>query len=301
MLNARTHLFSIGMVLWIGLLASAQDKKAPATIKLLIPESPTQTVLKVDGKELDQDKSDKDGVRVVITPGLEPGKTHVFKIEAKIVPNNYTEIFRTREIQLTAGGQLTLDLRKMDEKIKDDVHVRWVPTPEAVVRDMCELAKVNEDDVVMDPGCGDAIMIITAVRDYKAKKGLGNDLDPMKVLESQENVARAGLKERVTIKQGNALHLTADETKDVTVLMLYMGNDLNIQLRPLIWEHMKPGTRVVSHRFIMDDWKPDRTIKVSHEDEFNEELENFTLHLWKVTGKEKKGDYPKIDPETIDE
>ena len=301
MLNARTHLFSIGMVLWIGLLASAQDKKAPATIKLLIPESPTKTVLKVDGKELDQDKSDKDGVRVVITPGLEPGKTHVFKIEAKIVPNNYTEIFRTREIQLTAGGQLTLDLRKMDEKIKDDVHVRWVPTPEAVVRDMCELAKVNEDDVVMDPGCGDAIMIITAVRDYKAKKGLGNDLDPMKVLESQENVARAGLKERVTIKQGNALHLTADETKDVTVLMLYMGNDLNIQLRPLIWEHMKPGTRVVSHRFIMDDWKPDRTIKVTHEDEFDEELENFTLHLWKVTGKEKNGDYPKIDPETIDE
>ena len=301
MLNARTHLFSIGMVLWIGLLASAQDKKAPATIKLLIPESPTQTVLKVDGKELDQDKSDKDGVRVVITPGLEPGKTHVFKIEAKIVPNNYTEIFRTREIQLTAGGQLTLDLRKMDEKIKDDVHVRWVPTPEAVVRDMCELAKVNEDDVVMDPGCGDAIMIITAVRDYKAKKGLGNDLDPMKVLESQENVARAGLKERVTIKQGNALHLTADETKDVTVLMLYMGNDLNILLRPLIWEHMKPGTRVVSHRFIMDDWKPDRTIKVTHEDEFDEELENFTLHLWKVTGKEKNGDYPKIDPETIDE
>ena len=301
MLNTRTHLFSIGMVLWIGLLASAQDKKAPATIKLLIPESPTKTVLKVDGKELDQDKSDKDGVRVVITPGLEPGKTHVFKIEAKIVPNNYTEIFRTREIQLTAGGQLTLDLRKMDEKIKDDVHVRWVPTPEAVVRDMCELAKVNEDDVVMDPGCGDAIMIITAVRDYKAKKGLGNDLDPMKVLESQENVARAGLKERVTIKQGNALHLTADETKDVTVLMLYMGNDLNIQLRPLIWEHMKPGTRVVSHRFIMDDWKPDRTIKVTHEDEFDEELENFTLHLWKVTGKEKNGDYPKIDPETIDE
>ena len=301
MLNARTHLFSIGMVLWIGLLASSQDKKAPATIKLLIPEPPTQTVLKVDGKELDQDKSDKGGVRVVITPGLEPGKTHVFKIEAKIVPNNYTEIFRTREIRLTAGGQLTLDLRKMDAKIKDDVQVRWVPTPEAVVRDMCELAKINKDDVVMDPGCGDAIMIITAVRDYKAKKGLGNDLDPMKVLESQENVARAGLKERVIIKQGNALHLTADETKDVTVLMLYMGNDLNILLRPLIWEHMKPGTRVVSHRFIMDDWKPDRTIKVTHEDEFDEELENFTLHLWKVTGKEKNGDYPKIDPETIDE
>ncbi|HUP81838.1 MAG TPA: 50S ribosomal protein L11 methyltransferase [Pirellula sp.] len=301
MLKARTYLFSIAMVLWIGLLANAQDKKAPATIKLLIPEAPTQTVLKVDGKELDQDKSDKDGVRVVITPGLEPGKTHVFKIEAKIVPNNYTEIFRTREIQLTAGGQLTLDLRKMDEKIKDDVRVRWVPTPEAVVRDMCELAKVNENDVVMDPGCGDAIMIITAVRDYKAKKGLGNDLDPKKVLESQENVARAGLKERVTIKQGNALHMTAEEAKDVTVLMLYMGNDLNILLRPLIWEHMKPGTRIVSHRFIMDDWKPDRTIKVTHEDEFNEELENFTLHLWKVTGKEKKGDYPKIDPETIDE
>ncbi|HUP79178.1 MAG TPA: hypothetical protein VM260_11540 [Pirellula sp.] len=92
----------------------------------------------------------------MITPGLEHGKTHVFKIEARIVPSNYTEIFRTREIQLTAGGQVTLDMRKMDGKIKDDVHVRWVSTPEAVVRDMCELAKVNEEVVVMDPG-GEAV------------------------------------------------------------------------------------------------------------------------------------------------
>jgi hypothetical protein len=80
-----------------------------------------------------------------------------------------------------------------------------------------------------------------------------------------------------------------------------MGNDLNSRLRPLLWEHMKPGTRIVSHRFIMDDWKPDKTIKVTHEDELEESIEEFTLHLWTVTGKEKTGHYPKIDPETIDE
>ncbi len=86
---------------------------------------------------------------------------------------------------------------------------------------------------------------------------------------------------------------------DVSVLMLYMGNELNIRLRPLIWQYMKPGSRIVSHRFIMGDWKPDKTIKVTREGDYG--IEDFTLHVWTVTGKEKSGDYPKVDPKTIEE
>jgi uncharacterized protein (TIGR03000 family) len=300
MLTARPRLLAFAVALAFAVVASAQAKKAPATIKLLFPESPVKTTFKIEGKELPaNDKADKEGVRVVVTPELEPGKTYAYKVEASIVPNNYTTIVRTREITFKAGEEVTLDLRKKDDKLPDNVIIRWVPTPKIVVKDMCELAKVGKDDVVMDPGCGDAIMIITAVEDFKAKKGKGTDLDAKKVKESQENVEKAGLKDKITIKEGNALKLGAEELGDVTVLMLYMGNELNIRLRPLIWEHMKPGTRVVSHRFIMGDWKPDKTSKVTREGDYG--IEDFTLHVWTVTGKEKTGDYPKVDPKTIEE
>jgi uncharacterized protein (TIGR03000 family) len=299
MLLARPRYLAAVLALTFGLVASAQEKK-PATIKLLIPESPTKIALKVEGKELEaNDEATRKGVRVLVTPDLESGKTYAYKIEVTIEPNNYTKIIRTREITFKAGEEVTLDLRKKDDKIADDVHIRWVPTPKVVVKDMCELAKVGKDDVVMDPGCGDAIMVITAVEDFKAKKGIGVDIDPKKVTESKENVEKAGLKDKITIKEGNALKLTTEDLKDVSVVMLYMGNELNIRLRPALWEHLKPGSRIVSHRFIMGDWKPDKTTKVTREGDYG--VEDFTLHVWTVTGKEKTGDYPKVDPKTIEE
>jgi uncharacterized protein (TIGR03000 family) len=299
MISAGPRFVAVALVLALGLTAAAQDKKT-ATIKLLLPESPSKTTLTVEGKALDaNDKAAKEGVRVLVTPELEAGKTYAYKIEAKIEPNNYTTIVRTREVTFKAGEEVTVDLRKKDEKIADNVIIRWVPTPKVVVKDMCELAKVTKDDVVMDPGCGDAIMIITAVQDFKAKRGIGTDFDPKKVVESQENVEKAGLKDKISVKEANALKLGADDLKDVTVVMLYMGNELNIRLRPILWEHLKPGARIVSHRFIMGDWKPDNSITVNREGDYG--VEDFHLHVWTVTGKEKTGDYPKVDPAKLNQ
>ncbi|MBO0699264.1 MAG: tRNA (adenine(22)-N(1))-methyltransferase TrmK [Zavarzinella sp.] len=296
----RPPVLAVVAALAFSLSAAAQGKKAPATVKLLIPETPTKVTLKVEGKELEtNDKAAKEGVRVLVTPELEPGKTYAYKVEAVIEPNNYTKIERTREVTFKAGETVEVDLRKKDDKLPDNVVIRWVPTPKVVVDDMCKLAKVGKDDVVMDPGCGDAIMIITAVKDFNAKHGIGTDLFEDKVKISQENVEKAGLKDKITIKQGNALKLTADDLKDVTVVMLYMGNDLNIRLRPILWEHLKPGARIVSHRFIMGDWKPDQSITVTREGDYG--VEDFHLHVWTVTGKEKTGDYPKADPSKLND
>jgi len=296
----RPPVLAVVAALAFGFGAAAQGKKAPATVKLLLPESPTKVTLKVEGKELEHnDKAAKEGMRVLVTPELEPGKTYAYKIEAVIEPNNYTKIERMREVTFKAGEEVTVDLRKKDDKLPDNVVIRWVPTPKVVVEDMCKLANVGKDDVVMDPGCGDAIMVITAVKEFNAKRGIGTDLDPKKVAESKENVDKAGLKDKVTIKEGNALKLTADDLKDVTVVMLYMGNELNIRLRPTLWEHLKPGSRIVSHRFIMGDWKPDKSITVTREGDYG--VEDFHLHVWTITGKEKTGDYPKVDPNTLNQ
>lgn len=299
MFTARPRVFAAVLVLVFGLAAGAQEKKAPATIKILIPETPVKTALKVEGKDLEaNDKASREGVRVLVTPDLEPGKTYAYKIEATIEPNNYTKIVRTREITFKAGETVELDIRKKDDKIKDNVLIRWVPTPRLVAKDMCELAKVGPNDVVLDPGCGDAIMLIAAVEDAKAKRAIGTDIDPKMVEKAKEKVKEAKLDDKITIKEGNALELKADDLKDVTVVMLYMGNELNIRLRPILWEHLKPGSRIVSHRFIMGDWKPDKSITVTRPSDYSD-MEEFNLHVWTVTGKEKTGDYPKVDPSTL--
>jgi len=300
MLPARPRVFAAALVLVFGLAAGAQDKKAPATIRILIPETPTKVALKVEGKDLEaNDKAAREGVRVLVTPDLDPGKTYAYKIEATIEPNNYTKIVRTREVTFKAGQTIDLDIRKKDEKIKDNVLIRWVPTPRVVAKDMCDLAKVTKDDVVLDPGCGDCIMLITAVEDAKAKRAIGTDIDPKMVKTGQDAVKAAKLEDKITVKEGNALELKADDLKDVTVVMLYMGNELNIRLRPTLWEHLKPGARVVSHRFIMGDWKPDKSITVNRVGDYGEE--DFHLHVWTITGKEKTGDYPKVDPATLNQ
>src|SRR5262245_6570711 len=130
MLSARPRLFAVALLMAFGLAAGAQDKKSPATIKILIPENPTKVSLKVEGKDLEaNDKASKEGVRVLVTPDLEPGKLYAYKIEAKIEPNNYTTIVRTRDITFKAGETVELDIRKKDDKLKDNVIIRWVPTP----------------------------------------------------------------------------------------------------------------------------------------------------------------------------
>src|SRR5690242_19150420 len=174
--------------------APAQDKKAaPATIKLLIPEKPTRTEVTIEGKKRDEPADVKDGVRVFTTPDLEPGKTYAYTIECVVVPNNYTRITRIREVSFKAGDVVEVDVRKEDPKNKDKIVVRWVPTPKTVVDEMCKLAKVTKDDVVHDYGCGDAVMLIRAVKQFGAKKGFGNDIDPEMVKRAQEKVKQAGL------------------------------------------------------------------------------------------------------------
>ncbi|MEZ6142373.1 MAG: TIGR03000 domain-containing protein [Zavarzinella sp.] len=273
-------------------ISYGQDQKKPATIKLLIPKSPTTTTVKIEGKELpENEKAENEGVRMIQTPPLDSGKTYAYVVEVTIEPNNYTKIIRKREISFKAGEEVTLDVRNKDPKNPDNVLIRWVPTPKVVVEDMCKLAKVTDKDVVLDPGCGDCIMVMTAVKEFKAKKGYGIDIDPEKVKESKKAVADAKLDKVIEVREGNALKLTEKDLADVTVVMLYMGNDLNILVRPLLWKHLKPGARVVSHRFTMGDWAPDKSITVTREGDYG--IEDFRLHVWTITGKEKDGVYKK--------
>jgi uncharacterized protein (TIGR03000 family) len=258
----------------------AQEKKA-ATIKITVPESGFKdTVLKVDGKEVEIPDASKPVV--FTTPALEAGKEYTFNVEVLYEPNNYTKITRPREVKVKAGDEVNIDLTKEDKKL-DKIVVRWVPTPDDIVDKMCEMAKVTKDDVLFDPGCGDAVMLIRPVKKLGVKKGYGIDIDPKMVEVAKKKAKEEGVAEKVVIKEGDILNeKDMADAAQATVVLVYIGDDLGARMSPVLQKLLKPGARVVSHRFTLGDWKPDKTEKVTGADG-----DEYTLHLWVVKDKKK--------------
>jgi len=151
-------------------------------------------------------------------------------------------------------------------------------TPPSVVPAMIELAGVTSDDVVYEPGCGDARLVIAAIK-AGARKGLGVDIDPDLAEVAYAEVKKAGLADKVEIRWGNALDIDMSET---TVVFLFMGEAFNLVMRPLLWQQLKVGARVVSNDFPMGDWKPDRTVRV------DTPARSYVLYLWTITEEIKR-------------
>ena len=251
--------------------AAAQEAKKPAVIKILVPDAPTVVELKIEGQPTKQGGPE----RVFVTPELEPGKNYSYSVEALIIPNNYTRITRSREVKFKAGEAVTLDLRQADPKVRDEIVVRWVPTPGDIVDKMCEMAKVGKNDVVYDLGCGDAVMLIRAVKIFNAKKGVGIDIDPKYVKIAKDKAAEAGIADKIDVKVGDILDVKT--TADADVVLLYIGDDLGKALGPVLRKSLKPGSRVVSHRFTLGDWKPAKSVTVKGKDG-----DEYELHYWVV-------------------
>lgn len=140
--------------------------------------------------------------------------------------------------------------------------VIYVPTPHDVVKRMLELAKVGPDDIHYDLGSGDGRIAIAAVRDFKAKKAVGIDLDPQRIKESLANLAKAGVGDRVTFLNRNIFETDFSEA---TVVSMYLLSTLNLKLRPTLL-NMRPGTRIVTQSFSMADWDPDHKENVEFND-----------------------------------
>ena len=152
----------------------------------------------------------------------------------------------------------------------------YVPTPQDVVDRMLVLAGVTAKDIIYDLGCGDGRIVNTAAKKYGAH-GVGVDIDPQRIAESKANAKKEGVENLVTFLQQDAL--TVDVSK-ATVVTLYLMPDANMKLRPILTRQLKPGSRIVSHTFDMDDWEP---LKV---DTFTDaDGRSRTLYLWIADGK----------------
>ena len=149
--------------------------------------------------------------------------------------------------------------------------VPYVPTSQEVVDAMLKLAKVTKNDVVYDLGCGDGRIVITAAKKYGAT-GTGIDIDPQRIKEANANAREANVTDKVKFVQGD---LFKTDFSKASVVTLYLLPSINLKLRPQLLKQLKPGTRIVSHAFDMDDWKPEQTVKVN----------GTTIYYWTVPKK----------------
>jgi SAM-dependent methyltransferase len=118
---------------------------------------------------------------------------------------------------------------------------------------MLEMAKVTRDDVVYDLGCGDGRIVITAARKFGAR-GVGVDIDPVRIRESNENARKEGVTHLVRFVEKD---LFETDIHEATVVTLYLFPELNLRLRPKLFRELRPGTRIVSNTFDMGEWRPD--------------------------------------------
>ena len=176
-------------------------------------------------------------------------------------------------------GQQAAQETKADVKKKKTPDVIFVPTPQDVVEKMLELVEVKKEDLVYDLGCGDGRIVVTAAKKYGCH-AVGFDVDPERIKESLENVAKNKVQDLVKIEEEDIF--TLDLSK-ANVITLYLLPSLNVKLIPQL-EKLKPGSRIVSHSFNMRGVKPDQKVTIQSEDNNSE----HTVYLWTAPLKKRK-------------
>jgi SAM-dependent methyltransferase len=158
-----------------------------------------------------------------------------------------------------------------------DPDVPYVPTTEPAVQAMLKLAGVKKTDVVYDLGCGDGRIVIAAAKSYGAR-GVGIDINPVRIAEAKENARKAGVEKLVRFEEKD---LFQADIHEATVVTLFLLPTVNMKLRPKLLQDLKPGTRVVSNTFDMGDWKPDKEATVGGVDDVEAPLSR-DLYLWVI-------------------
>ncbi|MBI4194263.1 MAG: class I SAM-dependent methyltransferase [Betaproteobacteria bacterium] len=145
---------------------------------------------------------------------------------------------------------------------------------------MLQIAKVTSSDYLIDLGSGDGRIVITAAKNHGAR-GFGVDLSPERIGEANGNARKAGVTDKVAFYQRD---LFATDLSEATVITMYLLPRVNLELRPKLLE-LRPGTRLVSHDFSMDDWKPDVHVQMEAREKYGGSGGKSDIYFWVVPAK----------------
>ena len=151
--------------------------------------------------------------------------------------------------------------------------VVWVPTPQALVDKMLEMAKLTPKDYLIDLGSGDGRTVITAAK--RGSKALGIEYNPDMVELSKRAAAKEGVSDKASFVKADLFESDFSQAQVITMFLL---SSINMKLRPKILD-LNPGTRIVSNTFDMGEWKPDETANIPNCNSW------CTAHLWIVPAK----------------
>jgi precorrin-6B methylase 2 len=157
------------------------------------------------------------------------------------------------------GAQAQAPATQFEPKVgQEGKDVVWVPTPQALVDKMLDMAKVTPQDFVMDLGSGDGRTVITAAK--RGARAMGIEYNPNMVELSKQNATKEGVGDKATFVKAD---LYETDLSKATVITMFLLPDINLKLRPKIL-NLKPGTRIVSNTFTMEDWMADETERVEN-------------------------------------
>jgi len=165
------------------------------------------------------------------------------------------------------------DVETAQEAESKSLDVSYIPTPQHVVDLMLHMGRVKKDDVLYDLGCGDGRIVVTAAKRFGCR-ALGVDIDPARVSDSLQNVADASVEDLVAIEQQDIFEVDLSKADVVT---MYLTPDLIVGLLPQL-EKMKPGSRIISHKWDMRGVEPDAVVSVFDRDYG----ESNDIYLWEV-------------------
>jgi SAM-dependent methyltransferase len=148
----------------------------------------------------------------------------------------------------------------------------FVPTSEAVVDEMLQLAGIRADDVVYDLGSGDGRIIMLAAQKYGAR-GVGIEIDPKLVARAKAVAQQADMGDRVRFVEGD---LFDADVGPATLVTLYLSPRVNERLEPKLKSELRPGTRIVSHQFAIGKWPPEKSMRAT---------DGTMLYLWRIPEK----------------
>lgn len=175
------------------------------------------------------------------------------------------------DYSLSDAGFRDLDFDDYSDGADIILDVPFIPTDEKIVHAMLDLAEVTSQDVLYDLGCGDGRIVVAAALERNTR-GVGIDVDPMRITEAIEYAQHTGVEYLTHFMEGDLLEA---DFSQATVVTLYLLDLVNVQLRPRLLDELRPGTRIVSHAFNMGDWKADE----------RQSMGSINIYKWIVPAK----------------
>ena len=175
------------------------------------------------------------------------------------------------DYSLSDAGFRDLDFDDYSDGADIILDVPFIPTDEKIVHAMLDLAEVSSQDVLYDLGCGDGRIVVAAALERNTR-GIGIDVDPMRITEAIEYAQHTGVEYLTHFMEGDLLEA---DFSQATVVTLYLLDLVNVQLRPRLLDELRPGTRIVSHAFNMGDWKADE----------RQSMGSINIYKWIVPAK----------------